>query len=67
MLNTGGFRPSLQRRSVCESEADPLNSTINPRKNSEMNFPSERAKSNPNISGFIDESPYMGPISAGGK
>ena len=25
-----------------------------------MNFPSERAKSSPNISGFIDESPYAG-------
>ena len=44
-----------------ESETDPLNSTINPRYNNDMNFPLERAESNPNISGFIDESPYTGP------
>ena len=60
MWNTGGSRPTLQRRSVCESEADLLNSTINPRNNSKMNFPSERAKSSPNISGLIDESTYAG-------
>ena len=61
MLNTGGSRPTLRRRLVSESEADPLNSTINPRNNSGMNFPSDRAESNPNITGFIDESPYTGP------
>ena len=61
MLNTGGSRPSLRRRSVSESEADPLNSTINPRNNSGMNFPSDRGEDNPNISGFIDESPCTGP------
>ena len=55
MSNTEGSQP------VSESEADPLNSTINPRNNSGMNFPSDRAESNPNISGFIDESPYTGP------
>ena len=61
MSNTAGSRPSLCRRSVSESESDPLNSTINPRCNIDMNFPPERSESNPNISGFIDESPYRGP------
>ena len=61
MSNTGGSQPTLQRRSVSESEADPLNSTINPRSNSRMNIPPDRVKAHPNILGFIDESPYTGP------
>ena len=46
---------------MSEKESDPLNSTINPRGNVRMFIPSERAESNPNILGFIDESLYMGP------
>ena len=61
MWNTGGSRPTLQRRSVSESEADPLNSTINPRSNSRMYITPNGAESNPNILGFIDESLYTGP------
>ena len=57
MSNTGRSRPTLRRRLVSESEADPLNSMINPRNNSGMNFPSDRAESNPKISGFIDTGP----------
>ena len=61
MSNTGRSRPTLRRRLVSESEMDPLNSTINPRNNSGMNFPSDRAESNTNILGFMDESPDTGP------
>ena len=46
---------------VSKSESDPINSTINPRGNSRIYVPTERAQSNPNISGFINESPYTGP------
>ena len=61
MSNTGVFRPTLRRRLVSESESDPLNSRINPRSNVRMYIPPERAEFNPNIFGFIDESPYTGP------
>ena len=46
---------------MSESESDPLNSIINPRGNVRMFIPFERAEAIPNISGFIDESPYRGP------
>ena len=58
MSNTGASWPTLQRRSVSKSESDLINSTINPRGNPRIYIPSERKESNPNISGFIDESPY---------
>ena len=61
MSDTGTGQSTPRRRSVSESESDPMNSTINQRGNPRMNVPPERAKSNPNISGFIDESPYTGP------
>ena len=61
MSNTGASRPTLWRRFVSESESDPMNSTINLRGNPRIYITSERAKSNPNISGFVDESLYMGP------
>ena len=61
MSNTGASQPTVRRRLVSESESDPLNSTINPRGNPRMYIPSERAESNPNILGFIDESLYTGP------
>ena len=51
---------SNTRQSVSESDTDPLNSTINSRSNVRMYIPPERAESNPNISGFIDESLYTG-------
>ena len=46
---------------MSESESDPINSTINLRGKPRMYVPPERAESNPNIWGFIDESPYTGP------
>ena len=46
---------------MSESDSDPLNSTTNLRGNARIFIPSERAESNPNLSGFIDESPYTGP------
>ena len=46
---------------MTESESDPFNSTVNPRGNIRMCIPPKRAGSNPNISGFIDESLYTGP------
>ena len=61
MSNTSVSRPTLRRRLVSESESDPLNSMINPRSNVRMYIPPERAESNPNISGSIDESHYTGP------
>ena len=46
---------------MSESGSDPTNSAINLWQNLNMFAPPERAKSNPNILGFIDESPYTGP------
>ena len=43
------------------SRPTPLNSTINSRSNVRMYITPERAESNSNISGFINESPYTGP------
>ena len=60
MSDTGACQSTYWRRSVSESESDPMNSTVNLRGNPRMYIPSERAKSNPNISGFIDEYPYTG-------
>ena len=60
MSDIGAYRPTLRRRSVSESDSDPLNSTINPRGNVRIFIPSERAESNPNLFAFIDESPYKG-------
>ena len=40
--------------------SDPLNSAINLRGNPIIYIPSEKVESNPNILGFIDESPYRG-------
>ena len=62
MSDTGACQSTPWRRSVSESESDPMNSTANPLGNPRMYIPSERAESNPNISGFIDESPYTGPV-----
>ena len=45
---------------MSESDSDPLNSTINPRGDIRIFIPSERAESNPNLLGFIDESLYTG-------
>ena len=45
---------------MSKRESDPLNSTVNLRGNISMYIPPERAASNPNISSFIDESPYTG-------
>ena len=50
-----------RRSSLSESESDPMNSTIHPQGNPKMDVPPERAESNPNILGFIDESLYTGP------
>ena len=61
MSKTAASRPTLRRRSVSESESNPMNSTINPRGNPRIYTTSERADSNPNISGFIDGSLYTGP------
>ena len=54
MSNTGASRPTLWRRSVSESKSNHFNSTTNRRGNPRIYIPSERAESNPNISGFID-------------
>ena len=54
MSDTFAYRSTSWRRLVSESESDP-------RGNPKMYIPPEKAKSNPNISGFIDESPYTGP------
>ena len=63
MTNTSIYQSTLPRRSVSESDSDPLNSTVNPQGNPNQYIPPDRAESNPNISvsGFIDESPYTGP------
>ena len=61
MSDTGTCQFTPWRRSMSKSESDPKNRTINPRQNPNMYIPAERAEWNPNISGFIDESPYMGP------
>ena len=60
MSNTGASRTTLRRRLVSESESDRMNSTINKRGNPRFYMPTERAESNPNISGFIDKCPYTG-------
>ena len=56
------YRASLWRRSVSETDTDPLSSTINP-KGINYYVPTDTAKSNPNlsISGFKDEIPFAGP------
>ena len=56
------YRASLRRRSVSETDTDPLSSTIN-QKGINYYVPTDRAESNHNqsISGFIDESPFAGP------
>ena len=56
------YRASLRRRSVSETDIDPLSSTINPMGNIYY-APTDRAESNSylSISGFIDESPFAGP------
>ena len=56
------YQASFRRRSVSETDTDPLSSTINP-KGINYYVPTDRAESNPNlsISGFIDESPFAGP------
>ena len=56
MSDTGACRSTPWRRLVSKNESDPINLRGNPR----MYVPPERAKSNPNILGFIDESPYTG-------
>ena len=61
MSDTGAYQSTPRRRSVSESESDPMNSTINLQGNPKMYVPPERPKSNPNISGLIDESLYTGP------
>ena len=62
MTDKNSYRASLWRRSVSETDNDPLSSTINPTGNIYY-APPDRAESNPNllISGFIDESPFAGP------
>ena len=63
MTDDNAYQSSLWRRSVSESDTDPLNSTVNPRGNPYLYVPTDRAESNPNllISGFIDEFPFAGP------
>ena len=63
MTDTTTYLSTLWRCSVSESDTDPLNSTVNPQGNLSLYFPPDRAKLNPNmsVSGFIDESPYIGP------
>ena len=61
MTDTPTYRSTLfWRRSVSESDTDPLNSTVNLRGNPSQYIPPDRAESNPNISvsAFINESPY---------
>ena len=62
MTDKNSYRASLQRRSVSETDTDPLSSTIYPTGNIYY-APPDRAESNPNlsISGFIDESHFAGP------
>ena len=62
MTDKNSYRASFQRRSVSETDNDPLSSTINPTGNIYYT-PPDRVESNPNllISGFIDESPFAGP------
>ena len=62
MSDKNSYRASLWRRSVSETDNDPLSSTINPTGNIYY-APPDRAESNPNlsISGFIDESPFASP------
>ena len=62
MTDNNLYRASLRRRSVSETDTDPLSSTINQTRNIYY-APPDRAKTNPNlsISGFIDESPFAGP------
>ena len=62
MTDNNLYQASLQRRSVSETDTNPLSSTIN-RKGNIYYAPPDRAESNPNlsISGFIDESPFAGP------
>ena len=62
MTDNTAYRASLRRRSVSETDTDPLSSTINP-KGINYYVPTDRAESNHNlsISGFIDESPFACP------
>ena len=64
MTDTSTYRFTLRRRSVSESDTDPLNSIVNPRGNPSLYIPPHQAESNPNISvsGFIDETPYTGRV-----
>ena len=57
MTDPNLYRSALQRRSVSESDNDPMKSTANPRINPSQLIPLGRAESNPNVSGsgFIDE------------
>ena len=52
MTDPSLHRPTLKRRSVSESDTDPMNSTANPR-----SYPPGRTESQPNVSGlgFITE------------
>ena len=63
MTDTTTYPSTLRRRSVSESDTDPLNSTVDPQGYPSLYIPPDRAKLNPNISvsRFIDESPYNGP------
>ena len=63
MTETNIYRSTLQRRSVSESNNDPLNSTVNPQSNPSQFIPPDWAESSPNVSvsEIIDESPYTGP------
>ena len=56
------YRASFRRRSVSETDTNPLSSTINPIGNIYY-APPNKAESNPNLSifGFIDKSPFAGP------
>ena len=62
MTDNNSYQASLRRRSVSETDTNPLSSTINP--TGDIYYaPPDSAESNPNllISGFIDESPFAGP------
>ena len=63
MTDTSLYRSTLRRRSVSESDIDPMNSSANPWINPIWFIPPDWGEYNPNVSvsGFIDESPFTGP------
>ena len=67
MTDTSIYRSTLRRRSVSESDTDPLNSTVNPWGNPSQYIPPDQTKSDPNISVSIYWPWYTPTVARGGN